>query len=159
MAQQTSEMQQIGHVLWYPWHYRIEKKATNIPPYHPEIHQMLPSLSDSNTSHISKVVCIILLPDPVLKWFGEIRGDFHRMAQFSYFTDHRMAEAGGCLWRLLRPTSCSNRVSYSGFSRIIYLQVLSSQRFHNFSEQPVHVFDHPQGKNMFSCIQMECHVF
>lgn len=86
MAQQTSGMQQIGHVLWCPWHYRGEKKAINIPPYHSEIYQMLQSLLDSNTSHISEVVCIISLPDTVVKWFGEIRRDFHRMAQFSYFT-------------------------------------------------------------------------
>lgn len=63
-----------------------KKKAINIPPFHSEIHQMLQSLSDSNTSHISKVVFIISLPDTAVKWFGEHRRDFWRMAQFSYFT-------------------------------------------------------------------------
>lgn len=65
------------------WAYMREKKAINIPPYHSEIHQMLQSLSDSNASPISKVVCIISLPDTVVKWFGEINREFHRMAQFS----------------------------------------------------------------------------
>lgn len=63
--------------------YMREKKAINIPPYHSEFHQMLQSLSDSNTSHISKVVCIISLLDTAVKWFGEMNREFHRMAQFS----------------------------------------------------------------------------
>lgn len=48
-------------VMFYgcPRHYRVgmhegkKKKAFNIPPFNSEIHQMLQSLSDSNTSHIT----------------------------------------------------------------------------------------------------------
>lgn len=118
---------------------------------------MLQSLSDSNTSHISEAVCIISLPDTVVKWF--YRNQERLSQDGTVFILYRITG-----WLRLEsasgpPPAQTGSVTGSFPGSFTFKFCLHRQTLHNFSAQPVPMFDHPQSKNMLSFIQMECCVF